>query len=73
MSDEQYRAILESHHIFMDGAFGEWLIAELKNKVEYYQRCMLRAESWDDFVEYRSRYVVTDTLYNMVLNPQSFF
>lgn len=73
MSDEQYRDILESHRVFTDGAFGVWLIEELKNKVEYYQGRMLRAESWDDFVECRSKYVVMDKLYNMVLNPQSFF
>ena len=73
MFDDKFEEIIESHRVFVDGAFGQWLQNELGEKVGYFQNKMLSAKSWDEFTEARSNYAATQRLYNMVVNPQQFF
>ena len=73
MFDDKFEEIIESHRIFTDGAFGQWLQNELGEKVGYYQNKMLQAKSWDEFTEARSNFAATQRLYNMVVKPQQFF
>ena len=73
MFDDKYEELIESHRIFADGAFGQWLQNQLGEKVGYYQNLMLQAKNWDEFTEARSNFAATQRLYNMGVNPQHFF
>jgi len=73
VDNEQKQALIESHRLFIDGAFGVWLQEQLSGKVDYCQTRMLQAKSWEEFTEARSDFTAAQRFYNMIVNPQQFF
>lgn len=73
MPEDKRQTLIESHRMFIEGAFGIWLQQQLEEKVKYHHNSMMGATCWDGFVEARSKYEAATQMYNMVVNPQQFF